>query len=241
VVAAFVLFLPQVSVLAGTHSHNDYLQARPLNEALDNGFSSVEVDVFLVNGRLLVGHDRKDLQAEKTIEALYLKPLADRVKEHGGWVYPGRERLWVLVDIKADGSNVYRELKRSLSDFPSLRKAVRFVISGDRPIDDIVKDKGKFAALDGRWEDLVKGYSPELMPWVSESWTTHFQWVGLGPFPAEMQVKLSSMSAQVHSQKRLLRFWGAPDSEVVWKVQREGGVDWLNTDRPAELRRWLLR
>jgi hypothetical protein len=42
--------------LANAHAHNDYEHKRPLFDALDNGFTSVEADVFLVDGKLLVGH-----------------------------------------------------------------------------------------------------------------------------------------------------------------------------------------
>jgi len=38
--------------LPQAHSHNDYEQKRPLLEALDHGFCSVEADVFLVEGSL---------------------------------------------------------------------------------------------------------------------------------------------------------------------------------------------
>lgn len=226
--------------MAGTHSHNDYLRPRPLQDALENGFTSVEVDVYLEGGKLLVGHDRKDLKPERTIESLYLDPLAVRVKNGDGWVYPGKHRLWVLVDIKQDGQAVYREFKKILGSYPTLQRGVRFVISGDRPIGEIVKDAGRVAALDGRWSDLDKDYSQDLMPWVSEAWTDHMKWLGLGPMPGEMKDHLEAMVRQVHSQGRLLRFWGAPDSEAIWDTQKKAGVDWLNTDRPAELRKWLL-
>ncbi len=238
---ALACLVVQIQPILGTHSHNDYLRSRPLLDALDSGFTSVEVDVFLVDGKLLVGHDRKDLKPERTIESLYLDPLAARVKKGDGWVYPSSQRLWVLVDIKQDGPAVYSAFKKILGSYPALQKGVRFVISGDRPIGDIVKDAGRFAALDGRWSDLDKGYSKDLMPWVSESWNDHVKWLGLGPLPVDMKEHLEAMVRQVHSDGRLLRFWGAPDSEAIWDTQKKAGVDWLNTDRPAELRKWLLR
>ena len=41
--------------LGQAHAHNDYYHKRPLLDALSHGFCSVEADVFLKNGRLLVG------------------------------------------------------------------------------------------------------------------------------------------------------------------------------------------
>ena len=50
---------PTVSVtpLANAHSHNDYEHDRPLLDALDHGFTSIEADIFLFEGQLLVTHD----------------------------------------------------------------------------------------------------------------------------------------------------------------------------------------
>jgi hypothetical protein len=44
--------------LARAHAHNDFQHERPLFDALAHGFTSVEADVWLVNGELLIGHER---------------------------------------------------------------------------------------------------------------------------------------------------------------------------------------
>ena len=62
---------------------------RPLFEALDNGFCSVEADIYLVNGELLVAHERFQTKPEKTLQLLYLEPLHERVKKNGGRLYAG--------------------------------------------------------------------------------------------------------------------------------------------------------
>ena len=40
------------TVLVNAHAHNDYEHDRPLHEALDNQFVSVEADVFMIDGNL---------------------------------------------------------------------------------------------------------------------------------------------------------------------------------------------
>ena len=65
-------------LLPRAHAHNDYEHARPLAEALERGFGSVEADVWLVDGALLVAHDRKDVKPARTLAALYLEPLRER-------------------------------------------------------------------------------------------------------------------------------------------------------------------
>jgi len=47
-----------VQALRGAHAHNDYQHERPLLDALAHGFQSVEADVFLVEGKLLVALNR---------------------------------------------------------------------------------------------------------------------------------------------------------------------------------------
>lgn len=230
------------SVLTRTHSHNDYAQSRPLVEALDNGFSSVEADVFLVDGTLLVGHNRKEVTPARNLDAMYLEPLAKRLASNQGHVYAGTKGIfWLLIDVKADGPKVYAALKESLKRFPSFRRSnLRLVISGERPIDEIVADKGAYAGLDGRWGDLEKGYSSHLMPWVSEDWSDHFKWQGSGAMPDAEEAELRSMVGKAHSQGRLIRFWGAPDTKTIWETQWKAGVDLINTDHLAQLREWML-
>ena len=50
-----------VQPLERAHAHNDYEHDRPLLDALDQGFTSVEADVWLVDGQLYLGHDAPDL------------------------------------------------------------------------------------------------------------------------------------------------------------------------------------
>src|SRR5438105_6300377 len=88
--------------LRHAHAHNDYEHKRPLFDALDHGFCSVEADVFLVRGALLVGHTQLDLQPERTLEKLYLDPLRARIKANGGQVYKNGPTIWLLVDVKTE-------------------------------------------------------------------------------------------------------------------------------------------
>jgi hypothetical protein len=57
------------------HAHNDYMHKRPLFEALENGFTSIEIDVFLHNNDLVVSHTAAGLDKKQDIEELYLKPI----------------------------------------------------------------------------------------------------------------------------------------------------------------------
>ncbi len=103
------------------HAHNDYEHPRPLLDALDHRFGSVEADIFLVDGALLVAHSADQLDPARTLESLYLAPLAARVRAHHGSVYRGhRQPLQLLVDIKTEGASTYLALDRQLRRYQGL-------------------------------------------------------------------------------------------------------------------------
>ena len=240
----------QNPLITRAHSHNDYMQVRPLDEALDNGFNSVEVDVFPVNGKLLVSHNEKDIKPERTIESMYLDRLSKRAKTNHGVIYPGsKTTFWVLVDVKRDATLSYSLFKQVLDKYPELkpsglglRSKVRFVISGERDYAAIAADKGKWAGIDGRIEDLDKKYTFEQMPWISGDWGALFPIDKEGPnyFGANFK-RPGPMVKAIHAEHRLVRFWGASDTEVMWKYHWDLGIDLLNTDHISALRSWILK
>ncbi|MCA8952952.1 MAG: phosphatidylinositol-specific phospholipase C/glycerophosphodiester phosphodiesterase family protein [Planctomycetes bacterium] len=221
------------------HAHNDYLHPRPLLDALAAGFASVEADVFLVDGELRVGHERDEL-VPGTLESLYLEPLRRRVRAGGG-------SFALLVDIKAEGAAVYaalrpvlaryREILTSFRDDGVEERAVRVILSGDRPIAMVRAERERLCAIDGRPEDLESDPSPFLVPWISESWSKLFG-RGTVELDAAQRARLQRLVDLAHGQGRLVRLWGAPDTESTWAVQRDAGVDRINTDRLAAFARW---
>jgi hypothetical protein len=56
------------SPLDHAHAHNDYEHARPLLDALDRGYGSVEADIYLVDGALIVAHARDIVREGRTHE-----------------------------------------------------------------------------------------------------------------------------------------------------------------------------
>lgn len=80
---------------ANAHSHNDYEQQRPFYMAYNEQFGSMEADIYLVKGKLLVAHEPKQLDSTKTIESLYLQPLTA--------FHNGDRKLQLLIDIKTQG------------------------------------------------------------------------------------------------------------------------------------------
>jgi hypothetical protein len=239
-----------VMPLPQAHAHNDYEHARPLLDALEHGFCSVEADIFLMDGELLVGHTRKDLRPGRTLEKLYLEPLRQRAKANGGRVYRGGPTVYLLIDVKSDSKPTYAALAPVLARYADILsvtkggkfepRAVTVVISGNCDRAAITAQKPRYAGIDGRPADLDSEAPADLMPWVSASWGSVFRWRGEGPMPAAERTKLREFVAKAHRRGRLVRFWATPEDPVVWGELLTTGVDLINTDKLAQLRRFLL-
>ncbi|ANH90402.1 hypothetical protein A8713_03955 [Streptomyces sp. SAT1] len=239
------------------HAHNDYEHPRPLLDALDHRFGSVEADIYLVGGQLLVAHDPADLDPRRTLETLYLDPLGARVRSHHGSVYPGAAArpLQLLVDIKTEGAATYRELDRRLTRYRHLFTScahgrvrpgpVTAVISGDRAARGPMEAQTvRRAFYDGRLTDLGGPAPASFAPLISEDWTSHFTWQGTGPFPAAERRALRGIVARAHAHGQRVRFWATPDApgparDALWSELLAAGVDHLNTDDLAGLEAFL--
>lgn len=231
------------------HAHNDYEHPRPLQHALELGFGSVEADIHLVESRLLVAHDLWQVKPDRTLEALYLDPLRERVRTNAGRVVADAPTFWLLVDLKSPGATTWPVLRAVLEKYrPMLTvfgpdgtrtNAVSVVLNGNVSRELLAAEPVRLAALEGRPEELEVNPAPHLVPWVGESWGRLFTWRGAGPLPEADRARLRELVARAHAQGRQVRFWAAPDFEPGWRVLLEAGVDRINTDRRDALAQFL--
>jgi hypothetical protein len=243
-------FAQPVVPLVHAHAHNDYQHTRPLLDALDCGLCSVEADVHLVDGQLLVGHARFQTRPGRTLQSLYLDPLHERVKQNGGKVYPGGPEFTLLVELKDDWQTSYSTLRKILQNYADMLttyedgkkqpKAITVIITGNRAREMFAGEKVRYAALDGDLPDLNTEASADLVPWISSQWSQHFKWRGAGTMPEAEQAKLQSIVTKAHQQGRRVRFWGAPDKPAFWTALRASQVDLINTDDLEGVKRFLL-
>jgi hypothetical protein len=236
--------------LVRAHAHNDYEHKRPLLDALDQGFCSVEADIYKRGEALLIGHLPFNLKVEKTLEKLYLDPLRERVKSNEGKVFPRGTHFHLLIDVKTDGKDTYVALDKVFEKYTDIlsvtrngkfeEKAVTVVISGNCDRDTMTKQTVRYAGIDGRPSDLDSDTSAVLIPWVSARWGAEFRWDGKGPIPDAERMKLKEFVAKAHKHGRLLRFWTTPEKPEVWKELLDANVDLINTDKLEELRQFLM-
>ena len=241
--------------LAQAHAHNDYEHENPLFDALEHGFTSVEADIYLVDGELLVGHDPDDLVAGRTLQKLYLDPLLARAAAHHGRIYPDRRSpVQLLIDIKNTGAATYTQLDQVLRGYRQLLTryahgrvtdgAVTAVISGDRPRELMAGQTVRYAFYDGRLSDLGGAAPASFIPLISDNWTTIFTWAGSGAMPAAERARLRDIVSTAHRHGQRVRFWATPDTpgpqrDAVWRELVAAGVDHLNTDDLAGLESFL--
>ncbi|NIA29112.1 MAG: hypothetical protein GWP06_04260 [Actinobacteria bacterium] len=244
-----------VTPLIRAHAHNDYAHVHPLFDALDHGFCSVEADIYLLDGKLYVTHDEKNIQKDRTLESLYLDPLRKRIKANRGRVYPGIKQITLFIDIKSDADSTYRVLRKVLKKYknmlteftPQSRKdrAIVIILSGNRPFDLMRNETKRYVACDGRLSDLNAPENVNLIPIISDKWSDYFKWHGAGEMPKKKSEKLKQFVARAHGNGQRIRFWDT-DSNVVenqqriWKVLLEANVDLINTDDLDGLQRFLL-
>lgn len=245
--------------LPRAHAHNDYEHERPLYDALSHGFASVEADIWLVDGELMVAHEESEIEEGRTLEALYLDPLLARVRANGGSVYRGYDlSLQLLIDIKNTGEATYRALSARLRrDYRSLFSSaaggrvrtgpVTAVISGDRAARTPMEaERVRYAFYDGRLDDLTAAdpAPASFIPLISSNWTSSFTWRGIGTMPASERALLDQIVGTAHSRGQQVRFWSTPDTagdarEAVWRELLDADVDYLNTDDLAGLESFL--
>jgi glycerophosphoryl diester phosphodiesterase len=235
--------------LIHAHAHNDYLHARPLADALEHGFWSVEADIWLTNGTLLVAHDFNKTSRERTLQKLYLEPLRAFVKTNP--VVRGAPPITLLIDVKSEAETTYAALRDVLKNYADIlvrfesntiqTNSVIVIISGERAEATMAAEPVRFGALDGRLPDLDTNPPVALIPLISDNWTKHFKWRGVGEMPADEKEKLRTLVQRTHSQGRRLRLWAAPDNPSGWKALNDAGVDLLNTDHLAELETFLRK
>jgi len=90
-------------------ARDDYLNPRPLQDALDHGFTGLDVDVVPRAGGLVLCHHldgdlcedpRNSRITARRFDATYLRGLMTRVKANGGRVYPGfHQPVLLFVEI----------------------------------------------------------------------------------------------------------------------------------------------
>jgi hypothetical protein len=221
------------------HAHNDYEKAKPLTNAVRNRVYSIEADIYLYKGKLVVAHDKKELPTAKALESLYLQPIIKLFKQHKGIISTDKNYAPVLmIDIKENGEQVLTELIKLLSPHRSVfdrsvnKRALQVVISGDRTISSKWSSYPAYILFDGRPYETYDSAAMQRVAFISDSYSKYIS-------SGDSTTQVKELAKKVHDMGKLLRLWANPDNPQSWKELLQLGVDIINTDKVAECRKYL--
>jgi alkaline phosphatase len=222
------------------HAHNDYRREPPFVLAHTSGAASIEADIFLRDNELKVAHSSLELKSAPALLDAYILPLAEIFEKNGGRAWKNSSQiLCLLVDIKSEARPALDKLVQILSKYPQVFDpsvnplAVRVVISGNRPPPEEFSQYPSFILFDGAALD----YSPaelEKIFMISFRWNRYSSWKGRGRMSEKDRRRLAGTIEAVHALGKPLRFWASPDNPAAWRLLAEMGIDYINTDHPAE-------
>lgn len=221
------------------HSHNDYAQRVPFYQAYAQQVSSIEADVFLHDGQLLVGHDVEDLRADMTFEALYVEPIVTLFARNGGRAFRDSDQtLQLMVELKSETDPTLRAVAALLGRWPEVfdpevnPAAVRVAVTGRVPAPEAFDRYPRFLGFDGAWNADYTPEQLERIALISTNFRDFSQWNGKGTIiPAEKE-RLEQVIDRAHEQGKPVRFWNAPEGTTVYYTFYDMGIDYINTDNP---------
>ncbi len=227
---------------SNAHSHNDYENPIPFFTAYDQGFGSIEADIFYFNDSLFVGHTFGDIQKKRTLQAFYLDPLKNKLNANHGYPYADSTLpLQILIDIKTDPIKTIRKLVEILNTYTSIINAgkIKIVITGNRPKPNEFANYPNYIYFDG---DLDKTYSATELAKIglfSADFTNYSKWNGKGIMVKTDREKIDSIITGTHQKGKKIRFWASPDYLNVWQQFIKMKVDFINTDHIVALGQFL--
>lgn len=235
--ALFILIATSGFAQTKVHAHNDYVQNEPFVGAYKARADQIEVDVFLVGNSLMVAHSKKEIDPKKTLNKLYLDPIASYFKQNNSKVSEDKKYTFsLMIDVKENWNAVYPVLKREIEKYGDVfnrsknKYAIQIVISGNRPADSTFHTYPTWLFFDGLPNISYAKKDLTRVSMISDNFAIYSKWQGSGYIHSDDQQKLEDIIKQAKKLKKPVRFWGAPDKEDSWIMQLKIGVGIINTD-----------
>lgn len=235
---------PSTYTVSNAHSHNDYEQKVPFWLAYNEGFGSIEADIFLRHDSLVVAHSEKELALRRTLEGYYLDNLLACVRKSGGKAFfNSNAPLQVLIDIKTDSIRTLARLVEVLGKYPELtgNPSIKFVITGNRPASTLFSSYPSWIWFDGVLSEQYSKEALDKIVMLSDDFKSYSKWNGKGIIPEKEWASLQEAVKKAHQWNKTVRFWDAPDFINAWYQFMHLQVDYINTDHIAGLSEFLRR
>lgn len=237
--------ITEYTAVNNVHSHNDYCQNLPFYVAYSARCASIEADIYLIDGELYVGHERKDVTRQRTLRALYLEPIRQQMKLNGGKAYPDGKSFQLMIDLKTGYAETMPVLEKLLKEYPDCfdtehnASAVQVVITGNQPKPEEFVKYASFIKFDGQADKVYTAAESERVALISVPFFKYSVWNGLGRMVEDEYDKVMSVINQAHQSGKKIRFWGCPDTKTAWNTFMKMGVDYINTDQPERIADFL--
>lgn len=215
------------------HSHNDYKRSTPFSTAVESGMGSIEADVFLKQGELCVAHTRWKCDRKRTLDKLYLQPIAEAMRN--GKAY----KVQLVIDIKNHPRATLSALIKNLGRYPDVfneKSPFTIIISGKRPAREEWENIPNYIYFDGRPSENYSDAQQKRIGMVSANFR-HYKhyWKKLEDNKTDANSPLKKFVDVCHAKGKKIRLWNAPDNNKAWKKFVALGVDFINTNKPLKL------
>ncbi len=241
--------LAQPTALPKAFAHNDYRHKHPFYDAFQQGFTYLESDIYLRQGRLLVSHSLPFFKGKRTLERLYLQPLQAYFDGRQNTTPTAMDTLVLMIDVKSGGERTFAALKAVLEKYAPLlsswengtmiKRQLTIVLSGHRPLSVLRNAQTRFFFVD---ENLPQVNEDEgfnsMYAMASCKYSKVLKWKGKGCMPEKERKGLCALVSKAHLFGKKVRLWASPENEAVWKELLNCGVDLINTDRLEAFRRF---
>lgn len=224
------------------HSHNDYRQTVPFYQAYAQKTFSIEADVFLEGGELLVGHEPEELSPLLNFQELYINPLVKLYERNGGTAWKGsKEPLQLVVELKSDTKPTLDKVIEVLDKHEHVfnpqanPNAVRVVITGKVPDPADFESYPDFIAFDGQVDIDYTDAQLKRIAMISPPFFEYADWNGKGTLTGADKKRVREVIDKVHRLGKPIRFWGTPEGVTAWNTFHRMGVDIINTDEVEEV------
>lgn len=212
------------------HAHNDYNRNMPFHSASAFEINSIEVDIFMVDNKLYVAHDKEDIQQHRSFKNMYIHPIKANIDSISS--------LQLLIDIKSYSKELLIVLKYELEEIiehitskdQSFKNKITIVLSGDLDKNEIVNEHYPLFYLDGRPSDLNKKQTLQHCKLISDNFKNYCHYKGLGKPPKKEIEALKEIIRKVHDVKMPIRFWDSSNHINVWRLLDMVNVDFISID-----------
>jgi alkaline phosphatase len=116
---------------------------------------------------------------------------------------------------------------------------VRFVITGNQVPAEQFSLYPDYILFDGNLDKPSHLEQLQRIGLFSANFAKFSKWTGDGEIPVADLGQIKAAIGKAHLLHKQIRFWGVPDTPNTWRIMMALGVDYINTDKIAEVTKFV--